>query len=32
VVEKARAVKDADEIATLREAARRLASVAVEVP
>jgi len=32
VVERGRLIKDAGEIATLREAARRLASVAMEVP
>jgi Xaa-Pro aminopeptidase len=32
VVERLRAVKDPDEIATLREAARRLAAVAADVP
>lgn len=32
MVEKLRAVKDADEVATLREAARLLATVAAEVP
>jgi Xaa-Pro aminopeptidase len=32
VIERARAVKDPDEVATLREAARRLARAALEVP